>query len=548
MIRWLIIFLTVSSTAFCQQLIEGRIVDKETGKPIPFASIGIVGTSKGTSSNLNGQFSLSVSEAGSLRITCIGYESLTIESFSEITQIQLRPIATQLAEVVVFNKPINPRRIVWRAFANIPTNYIDQPYLQKFFYRHYCKDDSVYGRLIEAAVDVWKHGKYSSLEKTGNDKKGIRVTQLRRSLDNTIMAQAHEPIAVENILHADVVSYQMSEKSTHLSFYTDVSNLKTDIDNYSFTFNGITNYDGEEVYKIGYSYRKDSAATTSGKYIQLTQISGSLFIDPDSYAIVKMEDVKAYGENTLHTSAYYRKYNDKYYPYHLIREGENHLAENRVHSFHIDLMSVEILTDKKEKFVGHEPSKDELLSIPYDTAFWNRNTVLKTTPLEDEIVRDLGGGASLNDQFYQYHQYETNVHDGGKNGEEKFNWFREDSKGKRILYLFFLAKNCQSYLNDVELAKRLNKQYRGKIAFVFLDVEDDEILWQQTISKFNLTADGIINYRIGSNSDVLKSLSVKNTPSFILISRNGELFDVNAKHPGNPQLEEDFKALIGHQE
>jgi hypothetical protein len=544
MIRWLFVFLFLSTTAFCQHLIEGRIVDKETGKPIPFASIGIVGTSKGTSSNLNGQFSLSVSEAGSLRITCIGYESVTIESFSGIQQIQLKPIATQLAEVVVFNKPINPRRIVWRAFANISNNYIDQPYLQKFFYRHYCKDDSVYGRLIEAAVDVWKHGKYSSLEKAGSDKKGIRVTQLRRSLDKTIMAQGHEPIAIENILHADVVNYQMSEKSAHLSFFTDVSNLKADIENYSFAFNGITNYDGEEVYEIGYTYRKDSAETTSGKYIQLTQIAGSLFIDTDSYAIVKMEDRKSFGENTLRTSAYYRKYNDKYYPYHLIREGENHLSENRIHAFHIDLMSVEIVMDKKEKFVGHEPTKDELLAIPYDTAFWNRNTILKTTPLEDDIISDLGGGASLNDQFYQYHQYETNVHNGGKNGEEKFNWFKKDSKGKRILYLFFLEKNCMPYLADIELAKKLNKQYRGKVSFVFLSVEEDEALWQQTVSRFNLSADGIINYRIGSKSEILKSLDIKNTPSFVLISRSGEVFDMNAKHPSNSLLEEDFKMLI----
>jgi hypothetical protein len=547
MIRWFILFLTISSTAFCQQRIEGRIVDTETGKPVPFASIGIVGTSKGTSSNLNGQFSLSVSEDVSVKVTCLGYESIIINSFSEMQLIRLKPIATQLGEVVVFNKPINPKRIVWRAFANISNNYIDQAYLQKFFYRHYCKDDSVYGRLIEAAVDVWKHGGSSSLQKTTDAKKEIRVTQLRRSLDNTIMSQGHEPIAIANILHADVVGYQMTEKSAHLSFYSDVSNLKTDMDNYSFTFNGITNYDGEEVYEIGYSYRKDSALTTSGKYIHLTQISGSLFITTDSYAFIKMEDVKSFGENSLHTSAYYRKYDDKYYPYHLVREGENHHSENRNHSFHIELMSVEVVMDKKEKFTGHEPGKDELLAIPYDTAFWNRNTILKTTPLEDEIINDLGGGASLNDQFYLYHQYEMNVRDGGKNGEQKFNWFKDDSKGKRILYLFFLGKNCQSYLNDVELAKRLYKQYRNKIAFVFLSVEDDEVLWQETVSKFNLSSDGIINYRISSNSEILKSLGVKETPSFVLFSQNGELFDANAKHPGNPMLEKDFNFLIGQQ-
>ncbi|MFM9837305.1 MAG: carboxypeptidase-like regulatory domain-containing protein [Cyclobacteriaceae bacterium] len=544
LIRWFVFFFVLSSSAFCQQLVEGTIVDKETGKPIPFASIGVVGTSKGTSSNQNGQFSISVIEPISLKVTCIGYESLLINSLSEMAFIELKPIITQLSEIVILDKPANARKILRKAFANIDENYSDQPFLQKFFYRHYCKDDNAYGRLIEASVDVWKNQGYRSVQKVAGEKEEIRVTQLRRSLDKTEMAQGHEPISIGNILQADVVAYQTATKNNHLSFYTDVSNIKTDFERYDFTCTAITYYDGLEVYQINYSHKKDSVLTTAGNYLALTQVTGSLFVTTDTYAFVKTEEEKTFGNNTIRTLAYYRKYADRYYPYHFIREGESHTSENNSHSFHIELMSVEVKNNMQEKFVGRLSNREELLNIPYDSAFWTSSTVLKTTPLEDKIIGDLGGGTSLNKQFYRYRQYEINLRDGGKNGEEKFNWLCEDSKGNRILYLVFWSGSVQSYLVETELAKRLNKKYRNKITFVFLSLDDDENQWQQAVQKFSLYTDGIINYRIGSNSKTAKVFGVKEMPAFVLVGRSGEVFDLNAKHPSNPLLEKDFKFLI----
>jgi len=540
----LIFFLTLSSTAFCQQLVEGTIVDAETGKPLPFSSIGIVGTSKGTSSNLQGQFSISVTEPVSLMVTCIGYESRIVNSLEGVALIKLKPMVTQLDAIVISVKPINANKIIRKAFANITENYNGEPFLQKFFYRHYCKDDDTYGRLIEAYVDVWKNKGYRSLQKSAGEKEQIRVTQLRRSFDKTEMAQGHEHISLGNILETDLVAYQATEKSDHLPFYANVSNLKIDADSYSFAFKGITSYDGQEVYEIAYSYTKDSVLMTSGNHQLLTQARGTLFITTDTYAIIKREEVKSQRKNTIRTSTYYRKYADQYYPYHFILEGINGTSNNGTHAFHIELMSVEIRNRAEEKFTGRLPGRDDLLNIPYDSNFWTSNTILKTTPLEDNIIRDLGGGTSLNSQFYRYHKYEMNVRDGGKNGEEKFNWLKEDSKGNRVLYLIFWSGNILSYRLEFEHAKRLHQQYRNKITFVFLSLEDDEHLWQQLVQKLNLSSNGIINYRIGSNSSIPKSFQVNETPAFILLARNGEVFDLHAKRPGDPLLLPDFNFLL----
>jgi len=197
-----------SSAAFSQQLVEGTIIDEETGKPVPFASIGVVGTSKGTSSNLNGQFSISVKEPFSLMITCIGYESSTANSIDEIKLVKLKPMVTQLEAITITDKRVNARKIVRKAFSGIPKNYDTGAFLQKFFYRHYCKDNDEYGRLIEASVDVWKNKGYRVPQASAGDEDEIRVTQLRRSLDKTTMAQGHDPILLGYILETDIVGYQ----------------------------------------------------------------------------------------------------------------------------------------------------------------------------------------------------------------------------------------------------------------------------------------------------------------------------------------------------
>lgn len=544
MFRLLILFILVCSSVFGQQIVEGRVVDKETGNPVPFASVGILGTSKGTSSNLNGQFSLVIEEPFSIKISCVGYESRVINSVAELSLIQLNSSSIELNEIIIYRKLIDPSRIVRRAFSNVANNYSTQPFLQKFFYRHYCKDDSEYGRLIEASVDVWKHRGYKSTQRMAGDKEEIRVTQLRRSLDNTVAAQGHEPIAIGNILQADVVGYQLQEKGKQLSFYSTVSNLKADFARYSFAYDATTVYDGQEVFLIAYTSRKDSILTTSG-YVDLPTISGVLYITTDRYAIVKTEEIKSEGPNIIRTSAYYRKTDDKYYPYHFIREGENQAPDKSVHQYHIELMSTEIRHGAEEKFVGREPGKEELLKIPYDSTYWKTSTVLKTTPLEDKIIRDLGGGESLNQQFYRYQQYEWSTANGGQNGEEKFNWFKEHNKGSRILFLVFWDSDCDlPCIVELEQAKQLQKQFRKNLSVVMLSFDNDEARWQQLLTKYNLFADGIINYRIGSATELKRLYKIRETPAFILLNKNGEIHSTETTRPSNTLLENEIRALI----
>lgn len=542
--RWLVFFLSISTCTLAQRVVEGTIVEEGTGKPIPFASVIVVGTSKGTSSNINGEFSLSVAEPFALRVTSIGYASREITSVSDAKLIKLTPTATTLDVVVVSNKPIKPKTIVARALAKVPENYSTEPFLQKFFYRHYCKDGEAYGRLIEASVDVWKNRGYRTFRKMAGEGEQIRVTQLRRSLDKTRTAQGHEPISISSILETDLVGYQVADPSGMIVFYTNVSSLRTDMDKYTFTFNGISDYDGQEVYIIGYQ-RRDSIYTDAGDYQTRALIAGTLTITTANHAIIKRQEVRTQGGDSVKTSTRYFKYNNRYYPYHFLVEGDSYNGDVHAHKFHIELISVDIRHNPSEKFTGKIPGRQELLNIPYDSAFWATSTVLKTTPLEDEIIRDLGGGTSLSQQFLRFRQYELNTTNLGKDADTKFGWLREYSKDNRVLYVAFWSNDVGQYIIPIEQFKTLNRKYRDDITFVLISLVDDETIWQQLVQRYNLSSDGILNYRVGSRSDLIKTFSVKEVPSFVLISRTGEVFDARAKKPGDPDLVAALETLIG---
>jgi hypothetical protein len=540
--KWLCFFLSVSLSAFSQTVIEGVVVDKESGKPIPFASIGIVGKALGTSSNADGQFSLAVSGDITLKITCVGYESVTITASPQMGSIQLQPIATQLKEVVVFDREINPTKIVRKAFAGVSRNFENSSFFQSFFYRHYCKDEENYGRLIEAFVEVWKQNGYGSFRGGAGQHEALRLVQLRRSLDRTAIAQSHEPISIAGALQTDLMAYQTAEESERFDFYSGLSNLRMDFEDYEFTFAGLTNYDGTEVYEITYQFRPNEVGGNENHHRQ--GLSGTLFITTDTHAIVRAEELRYKGGDSLRTAAFYRNYNGKYFPYRLIRDGGTFSGGKRVHWFHIDLMSVEISQAIEKKFHGDLPKKEELLAIDYDSAYWNHQTILKATPLENEIVRDLGGGKSLNQQFYNYRQYELNTHNGGIDAVKKLNWLIDYTRESRPLFVCFWSPDCASYLTELEQFKRLNTKYRESVTFAMVSLDDDDARWNQFVQRFNFSADGIMQYRIGGNSETLKKFQIRETPSFLLFPTPGAGSETILRQPSIRLLEENLKSLL----
>ena len=83
--------------------IRGVVKDSISGEPIPFVNIWVENETVGTTSEADGTFFLEASKQKNIVISVLGYERKTLKG-SEISVVQLKPMAYDLREVIVMNK------------------------------------------------------------------------------------------------------------------------------------------------------------------------------------------------------------------------------------------------------------------------------------------------------------------------------------------------------------------------------------------------------------------------------------------------------------
>lgn len=103
----LLVFLCSSFVAFSQGTVTGSVQDADLGGPLPNASVVEVGTSNGTISDFDGNFSVSVSSnSGTLQISYLGYLTRTVSftlsnGTANVGSISMDADAASLGEVVI---------------------------------------------------------------------------------------------------------------------------------------------------------------------------------------------------------------------------------------------------------------------------------------------------------------------------------------------------------------------------------------------------------------------------------------------------------------
>ncbi len=94
----------IAAFAFSQGTITGTVMDGETNSPLPGASIVVEGTSNGTSTDFDGNFTIEVTEStGNLVVSYIGFvtQKVPFTGAGAMDQITLQPDAEELEGVIV---------------------------------------------------------------------------------------------------------------------------------------------------------------------------------------------------------------------------------------------------------------------------------------------------------------------------------------------------------------------------------------------------------------------------------------------------------------
>lgn len=90
---------SLSNVTMQQQVVKGVVTDTK-GEPIVGATVSVIGKTTGAITDLNGRFSLSVGAGTELRISYVGYKTVTLRAQRDM-QVKLEEDAGQLSEVVV---------------------------------------------------------------------------------------------------------------------------------------------------------------------------------------------------------------------------------------------------------------------------------------------------------------------------------------------------------------------------------------------------------------------------------------------------------------
>lgn len=116
-----LIFGTIASVSFAQNTITGKVTAEDTGGPLPGVNIVVKGTSTGTSTDLNGEYSLDVgSSADSLVFSYIGYVTQTVAIGGQSTiNLSLVPQTFTGEQLVVVGYGTQEKKSITSSVSNV---------------------------------------------------------------------------------------------------------------------------------------------------------------------------------------------------------------------------------------------------------------------------------------------------------------------------------------------------------------------------------------------------------------------------------------------
>lgn len=118
--------LLISSSIFAQKQITGKVTG-ENGTALNGATVTVKGTTRGTTTNNNGEFTINANTGETLEITMVGYkvQSVTVGQDNNLS-LQLDPVISSMDEVVVVGYGTQRRALVTGAVASVSGKTISE--------------------------------------------------------------------------------------------------------------------------------------------------------------------------------------------------------------------------------------------------------------------------------------------------------------------------------------------------------------------------------------------------------------------------------------
>lgn len=248
---------------------EGRVLGRDTKKPLVFADISVKNSNISTITNKEGEFILKVPKSfsdNSILVSFLGYKTteLPLSSLKEIDNIiYLEVVTTQLSQVNI-NVPKDARSLVQAALTNLDDKYLDDKAAMTAFYRETIKKRNKNASLAEAVVKIYKEPYSSSRSDAVELIKSRKNTNYSR-LDTLAVKLQGGPFSA---LYSDIVKYQDYIFNEELFEY------------YTFGLDTSTEINGRPVYVVNFTQLPN---------IITPLYNGKIYIDAETFALVSAD-------------------------------------------------------------------------------------------------------------------------------------------------------------------------------------------------------------------------------------------------------------------
>lgn len=394
-----IILALFTTLSVAQKLtVSGKVTDRDTHEPLPFASIGIKGKPIGTISNLQGDFDFHIPEEYRneiLVISMLGYTNFespvwSLLSSSPIT-LELVRSSTLLKEVLVSDS-LSGGDILRIALNRIEQNYPMQPFLLEGFYRDIKKVGGTYISLLEAAVEIFDEN-YERPRNKFKLREGVRLLEVRKSIgyESKFTSYFDQDNLLEDLLLHNNIRYRQIEEREEM-----FGSMTREKDSY---------YNGSEIFVITH------------KHDYFLQI----FVDKQDYSIIHLEwntgssnEVLGKKKNLvsrfagLHKTIDFRRFEGKMYMSYMSITSKVNWYDIKTEALKFEtelsqqLLINQVTPNTTDRIKSVEKMRNyglQYQDLPYNKAFWDNYNVIKETPLDKKILEDLERIGPLDKQF-----------------------------------------------------------------------------------------------------------------------------------------------------
>ena len=392
--------------------ISGTVVNQQTGAPLPFATIGIVGSPYGTISNAEGAFDFYIPNsysADTLSISHVGFETYTaiIREVKNPVMVSLKESVIVLEEVEVNGEQLTANQIIEKALERLAENYSTKPVIIRGSYRDIRDQNGETVSLTEAALDI----------------QDIGISKPRKFFMRGVRA-SHSRI---NPLLAGSLLNSGNSLMVNLGHNYWLNSLRHRISKIELNIEDVIYKDGELFYVITSTEHvaKDGLAE---KYKEMKyELVHRYLVHCETYAIHKIEHLESplegkyvaiehpYEGDTLFYSKkgwnqtieleeyegkMYLKYHDVNYTFDIVDEKNDAIYLDMAYQF--IFITTEIETDQKQPPKGQKMNRNRPMSLQwkgYDSDFWEDPSNAKLVPLTKKQIQDLEKHQPLEEQF-----------------------------------------------------------------------------------------------------------------------------------------------------